>query len=97
MNDSAQADLPFFGTAGSVAYSAESGGILFDGIMEGFNLNVNEKKNRINLSFGVKTGRDKYNCIFTITGESSVSLGITSNLRSQISYDGRISVIKKED
>jgi len=95
LNDSAQADLPFFGTAGSVAYSAESGGILFDGIMEGFNLNVNEKKNRINQSFAVKTGRDKYNCIFTITGESSVSLGITSNLRSQISYDGRISAIEK--
>jgi hypothetical protein len=97
LKDEAQADLPFFGTAQGVAYSPESGGIQFDGVMEEFNLNVNEKKNRINLSFAVKTGRDRYICNFTITGESSVSLGVTSNLRSQISYDGSISAIKKEN
>jgi len=96
-NDSAQADLPFFGTAGSVAYSPESGGIKFVGPMEGVNLSVNEKKSRINLTFSVKSGRDQYKCIYTIMGSGSATLGITSNLRSQISYDGRISAIKKED
>lgn len=95
-NDSAQADLSFFGTAGSVAYSAESGGIQFDGIMEGVKLIVNEDKRRINLLFSVKDGRDMYKCIFTITGKSSSSLGITSNLRSSMSYDGSISNLKEE-
>jgi len=95
-NDSAQADLPFFGTAGSMAYSAESGGIQFDGIMEGVKLIVNENKRRINLLFSVKDGRDMYKCIFTITGKSSSSLGITSNLRSSMSYDGSISTLKED-
>jgi hypothetical protein len=95
-NDSAQAELPFFGTAGSMAYSAESGGIQYDGIMEGVKLIVNENKRRINLLFSVKDGRDMYKCIFTITGKSSSSLGITSNLRSSMSYDGSISTLKED-
>ena len=97
-NDSAWADLPYFGRAHSgVAYSPESGGIKFGGPMEGVNLSVNEKKSRINLTFSIKGGRDQYKCIYTITGSGSSTLGITSNLRDQISYDGRISTIKKED
>ena len=97
-NDSASADLPYFGRAhGGVAYSPESGGIKFVGPMEGVNLSVNEKKSRINLKFSVKSARDQYKCIYTIMGSGSATLGITSNLRSQISYDGRISTIKKED
>ena len=97
-NDSALADLPYFGRAhGGVAYSPESGGIKFQGPMEGVNLSVNEKKSRINLTFTVNGGRDQYKCIYTITGSGSSTLGITSNLREQISYDGRISAIKKDD
>ena len=97
-NDSARANLPFFGTAHSgVAYSTESGGIEFHGTMEGVNLTVNEDKSKINLTFSVKSGRDQYNCHYTITGNGSSTLGITSNLRSQISYEGSISAIEKED
>jgi len=68
-NKSASADLPYFGTAtGSVGYSPESGGIKFDGPMEGANLSVKEKKSRIVLTFSVKSGRDQYKCIYTIMG-----------------------------
>jgi len=95
-NDSAQADLPFFGTSGSMAYGSESGGIQFEGRMEEVKLTVNEEKRRINLIFSVKDGRDLYKCIFTITGKSSSSLGITSNLRSSMSYDGSISMLKED-
>ncbi len=97
-NDSARADLPFFGRGHSgVAYGTESGGIEFHGTMEGVNLTVYEDKSKINLTFSVKSGRDRYNCYYTITGNGTSTLGITSNLRSQISYDGRISAIEKED
>jgi len=93
-NDSARADLPYFGRAHGVAYSAESGGIKYDGPMEGVKLDVKENKNKIILTFSVKGGRDLYKCIYTITGKNSATLGITSNLREQISYDGRISAIE---
>jgi len=97
-NESASADLPYFGRAtGSVGYSPESGGIKFDGPMEGVNLSVNEKKSRINLTFSIKSGRDQYKCIYTIMGGGSATLGISSNLRESISYDGRISAINIED
>jgi hypothetical protein len=90
-----KADLPFFGTAGNVGYSAESGGIKFEGQMQGTNLSVNENRQRITLTFSVKSGRDLYNCVYNITGRNAASLGITSNLRSQISYDGSISALKE--
>jgi hypothetical protein len=90
----ARADLPFFGTAGNVGYSAESGGIKFEGEMRGVNLSVNENRQRMTLSFSVKSGRDLYNCVFNISGRNAASLGITSNLRSQISYDGRLSPVE---
>ena len=94
-NDSARADLSYFGRAhGGVGYSPESGGIKFDGPMEGFKLDVKENKNKIILTFSVKGGRDQYKCIYTITWKHSTTLGITSNLREQISYDGRISAIE---
>ena len=93
-NDSAWADLPYFGRAHGVAYSAESVGIKFEGPMEGVKLDVKENKNKIILTFSVKGGRDQYKCIYTITGKNSTTLGITSNLREQISYDGRISAIE---
>jgi hypothetical protein len=93
---SAIGDLPFFGRAGSVGYSPEAGGIKFEGEMEGVTLSVNEKKQNISLTFSVKSGRDQYKCIFTIAGRNSVSLGISSNFRNQISYDGLISALEKE-
>ena len=96
-NDSAWADLPYFGRAHGVAYSAESGGIKFEGPMEGVKLDVKENKNKIILTFSVKSGRDNYNCYYTIASNGSGSLSITSNLRSQISYNGSISAINKED
>ena len=93
-NETATADLPYFGRAtASVGYSPESGGIKFDGPMEGVNLSVNEKKNRINLSFTVRGGRDQFKCIYTIMASGSATLGITSNTRESISYDGRISAV----
>ena len=94
-NESAKAILPFFGQAQSgLAYSAESGGIEFDGPMEESNLTVNEKKNRINLVFSVGSGRDRYKCQFTIMSNGTSSLGITSNMRDAISYDGQISPLE---
>jgi hypothetical protein len=97
-NKLASADLPYFGTAtGSAGYSPESRGIKFDGPMEGVNLLVKEKENRINLTFSVKSGRDQYKSIYTIMGGDSTTLGISGNLRGSISYDGLISVINKED
>lgn len=96
-NETAKADLPFFGQGSSgIGYSPESGGIVFDGPMEGINLSVNEKKNRINLTFSVNSGRDRYKCIFTIMSNGSSTLGITSNMRSAISYDGPISALEEE-
>ena len=95
LDESAKADLPYFGTAhGGVGYSAESGGIVFEGPIEGMNLSVNEKKYRITLTFTVKSGRDNYKCIYTIMGKGSATLGISSSFREQISYDGRVSAIE---
>jgi hypothetical protein len=96
-NEKAKADLPFFGQGrAGIGYSPESGGIVFDGQMEEVNLSVNEKKNRINMTFSVNSGRDRYRCVFTIMSNGSSTLGITSNMRSAISYDGQISALEKE-
>jgi hypothetical protein len=49
----AAADIPYFGRAFSAGYSS-GGGVVFDGPMENYDVDKNDKKRRITIKFKVK-------------------------------------------
>ena len=86
----ATADMPYFGRAFSGGYSSSDGGIKFDGPMEAYDVQRNEKKKRLTIKFEVKGSDDTYNCMLSISSLSSASLSVTSNKRQVISYTGTV-------
>ncbi len=84
------ADMPYFGRAYSGGYSSTDGGIKFDGPMETYDVEKNDKKRRLTIKFKVKGTDDTYSCTLTISSMESASLSVTSNKKQGISYSGFI-------
>ncbi len=88
-NDSVQADMPFFGRAYQ-ATPGERGGIRFDNLAQEYKVEMNEKKQRIAVSFEVREEGKYYQCRLQIGSKESVSLSIISSHLQQISYNGEL-------
>jgi len=95
--DNAKGDLAYFGKAhnASVAYSADGGGIKFDGEMT--NKQIKVKKKNIILSFKIKAPGEQYICSLTISPSGSATLSINSNNKSSISYNGAVTALEVEE
>jgi len=89
-------DMPYFGRAFSAGYSNSDGGIKFDGPMENYDVQKNDKKRRISIKFKMKGSDDTYSCNFTISSKESASLSVTSNKRQVINYTGLIKALAEE-
>jgi hypothetical protein len=88
----AAAEMPYFGRAyNGVAYTGGDGGINFDGPMEDYAVQLNDKKRRITVTFSVRSNNDNFRCRLTITSPDNATLLVTSNNRQSISYSGSIS------
>lgn len=90
----AEADMPYFGRAYSGGYSGGEGGVKFDGPMESYQVDKNDKKRRITIKFKVKGTYDTYTCTLTGSGIENASFSVISTKRQAISYTGRISELK---
>lgn len=95
-NGSASADLPYFGRAYSGGYSSSGGGIKFDGEMESYDVDLNDKKQKAIIKFKIKGTDDTYTCSLSITGSNSAFLSVGSNKRQIITYTGIIHEIDLE-
>jgi len=93
--EAAEGDLPYFGRAYTASYGGD-GGIKFDGEMLDKNIEVNQKKQKVILTFEVRD-KDNYKVTMDIGYNGNTSVGITSNNRSHISYQGDIKKIEKEE
>jgi hypothetical protein len=94
--ENAVAYLPYFGRAYSAGYSSGDGGVEFDGPVETFDVNKNDKKRRITIDFEVKGSDDTFRCTLTVSGNRSASLTVISNKRQAIRYTGVISELAEE-
>lgn len=86
--ENAAAEMPFFGRAYSGGYSSSDGGIKFDGPMEDFDIQQNDKKKRVVIKFKVRGTGDTYSCTLSISSMESASLSVSSNKKQVISYTG---------
>lgn len=84
----AAAEMPYFGRAFSAGYSNSGGGIKFDGPMESYQVQHNDKKRRVTIKFKIKGADDTYTCTLTISSKENASLSVTSNKRQVINYNG---------
>ncbi len=96
-NETASGDLPYFGRAYSGGYSNSDGGVKFDGPMENFDAQENDKKRRIVIKFKVKGTDDAYSCTLSISSLESASLSVTCNKKQAISYTGTIRKLQEKE
>nr|WP_321409890.1 DUF4251 domain-containing protein [uncultured Carboxylicivirga sp.] len=94
-DNNADSDMPFFGRAFQASYGNTEGGMKFKGEMLEKKIEINERKNSIEVIFKV-SDNDFYKVRISIFSGGSATVGITSNNRSFISYYGRISAIPEE-
>lgn len=93
--DSAEIYLPYFGTLSSAAAAkTNDGGIEFAGIMDDYEMNVNDKKQEISISFTARTSNDSFQYRMTIFKSGNTLINMNSNYRSVIKYDGKTRPIK---
>nr|WP_321451720.1 DUF4251 domain-containing protein [uncultured Carboxylicivirga sp.] len=96
ISETADSDMPYFGRAFQANYGSNDGGMKFKGDMIDKKMEINDKKKSIQFTFEVKD-KDSYKVRMDISYGGSTSVGITSNNRSFISYNGKISELEEEE
>ncbi|WP_430809386.1 MULTISPECIES: DUF4251 domain-containing protein [unclassified Carboxylicivirga] len=99
MGTESAGDMPFFGRGYSVPYGGDSGIKYEKTSIEKEKTELNEKKMRISYSFEAQGENDRFRIRMDIGYNGGTSVHITSNNRSQISYNGKVSVLdnKKDE
>ena len=87
-NDSARADLPYYGRAYSGGYSSGDAGIIFSNVMENYQEKWNDKKYNVTITFRAKGPDDSFNCTVSIYSPENASISISSNKKQSIRYSG---------
>ena len=88
-----EAYLPYAGVAQSAGFGSSSG-IEFNAAMEDYEVTYNDKKRKAVIKMNVKGNSETLQVIITATGEFC-TVSVTSSRRSRISYDGKITALKK--
>ncbi|MBT8183964.1 MAG: DUF4251 domain-containing protein [Eudoraea sp.] len=84
----ADISLPYFGTVwGGGGYSHKPV-IKYEGVVENYELDFNDKKRKIQLKFDLKSGSEIHNVVMTIRRRAYTSVHVKSSGRSSITYDG---------
>ena len=96
-HDKSAASLPYFGRAYSGGYSSSDSGIDFNGVMETYEVDRNEKKHKVTIKYSIKGVDDHFKCTLIVSGVDNASLSVVSNRRQSISYNGSISEVVKEN
>ena len=94
-NDSAQIYLPYFGTLtnGAAAMTNDTG-VEFSGLIENYEMTVDDKKQKISVKFNTTTKNDTFNFYLTFFRGGNTLINLNSNFRSAIKYDGKTREIK---
>jgi hypothetical protein len=87
-------DLPFFGRAYSADYGGE-GAFRVKGVAIDYQMDVDDRKQRVFVSFKVKTDNDLLHIRLEAFDLNSCQVNVTSNNRAFISYQGVL--LKKPD
>ena len=88
--DMVESEMPFFGQAtGAGHYGADDAGLNFKGRPEKYS--VEKKKRNYRIKMEVKDSKDSYHVNLSVEMEGSSTVTLTSNRKSVMTYNGRIS------
>ena len=93
-NDSAFAWLPYFGVAYQADYGDRDGGIKFKEPVN--NLKVEDTKTGEDISFRIKSKKDTYDMVLSVSDLGHADLNITCINRQPIRFRGSIHPIEEE-
>ena len=92
-NGTYKAYLPYYGRAHSVSYGGD-GAVEFNGEPENLKITSDEDKNKISVSFTMKSDKDQNKGSLDIGASGFGNLVVTSQKRQTISYYGLASTLK---
>jgi len=95
-NSNAKADLPYFGVAQNISFGGD-GGIKFDGEIQDYQMEFDDKKQKIIVKFKARKGPESFLVILSVFKMESASLTLNSNNRNGITYDGKIKPLEIKD
>lgn len=94
-NDSANAQLPFYGVR-QVGYNFNETGIRFDGTMSEVSLKVSESRNALKYAFEIEEDGEVYQVLMTIFGNRTAYIDINSSERDSMAYQGQLEPLTNE-
>jgi hypothetical protein len=96
--DQADIYLPYFGIVHSSSYGLkDEGGIVFNGTVNNYKVEINDEKQKITISFSAKGKNDQFDFTLTVFKNKNSSLLVYSNIRNSINYDGNLMDLEKEE
>ena len=94
--DSVDIYLPFFGVSRISGYENE-GGFKYEGPMQDYHVNYNEKKNKLTISFTVQDRSESLDITITAFNKSSVDVNLNSDRRDVMKYRGKMEEPEKSE
>jgi hypothetical protein len=89
-DSTARAYLPYYGVGYSnISYGGDIG-VDFDGVMEEYSKEIDEKKEKILIKFNIHGNNTLYQCSLHVTSSGSASLHVIPDNRQSISYWGDV-------
>ncbi len=97
-NDSVKGYLPFFGERriNGGSYGPNEAGIQFEGKLENYTKQVNEKKGKLVLEFSTeqtKNGSDSYDVIIEIYPNENTMVTVTPTYKTYMRYSGTLTAV----
>ena len=96
-NDLCKAYLPFYGRAYSGSAYGGDGGIKFEVEGVSYDIKHNDKKTKTKIKFQIKHNSENYDIFLTVYSNGNANLSISSNNRSNMTYDGKITQYKEKE
>ena len=94
VQDSTKAAMQFFGEVTSIRFSGREG-VKFDNKMENYQVQFNDKKKRVIVSYNVKNKAENYSIYMSINNTGYAYVDVYSNNKSGVTYDGNVFAIKE--
>ena len=88
--DRINGNLPYYGQSHASSYESE-GGIQFDGEPDEYEVEINEKRFNVKVSFVVSEAAERISGRLFISHDGYANLSVESSRRSAISYKGYVS------
>ena len=89
--DSVKIYMPYFGESQTLnSFNSSNNAITFEGLMENYEVDINEKNGRIRIKFFVKGRKEGIDMSIIFYKNLSARLVANSSARDGISYDGNI-------